>query len=611
MPTGTLKGRDLPSSRSLTVHRLPRSLTAWLLVSLAACQSSPSVAPPTPERPQPLPQAERLQVYTNHNPANHYTEPYRRQDRDGDNLEQIMIDGIASAQRSVDVAVQELRLPGVAKALVKRQQAGVKVRVILENTYARPLSQVTPHDLGQLPARDRDRYEEFRRLVDTNQDHQLSPEEIATGDALVLLDQAHVPRLDDTADGSAGSNLMHHKFVVIDGQTLIVTSANFTPSDVHGDFSHPSSQGNANNLVKIQSAELAALFTAEFELMWGDGPGGKPNSRFGRQKPARAVRSIQVGNIPIDVHFSPSPSSVAWKASSNGVIAKTLQTATRSVNMALFVFSDQQLANALLPLQRQGIEIQAVIEPGFAYRSYSEALDLLGIALAEDCYVEPNNQPWQPGITSIGVPRLPPGDLLHNKFGVVDSQTVIMGSHNWTEAANTGNDETLLVIHSPIVAAHYQREFDRLYKTAIVGIPPAIRKKAATQLKQCGSFTARAIANDPDTLGTAVAQSKSGSFSTSSPRQAAQPKVAQTKVAQVPQVQQPTPPQTSVTPRQRINLNTATSVELETLPGVGATLAKRIMAARQKRRFTSLADLDRVPGVGSKLLHRLAAHVTW
>lgn len=595
------------------MHHFSRPLTAWLLVSLAACQSSQSAAPPSQERPQPLPQAARLQVYTNHNPANHYTEPYRRQDRDGDNLEQIIIDGIASAQRSVDVAVQELRLPGVATALVERQHAGVKVRVILENTYARPLSQVTPHDLSQLPTRERDRYEEFRRLVDANQDHQLSPEEIAAGDALVMLDRAHIPRLDDTADGSAGSSLMHHKFVVIDGQTLIVTSANFTPSDVHGDFGHPSSQGNANNLVKIQSAELAALFTAEFALMWGDGPGGKPDSRFGRQKPARAVRSVQVGDIPLEVHFSPSSSSVAWNASSNGVIAKTLQTATRSVNMALFVFSDQHLANALIPLQRQGVEIQAVIEPGFAYRSYSEALDLLGIALAEDCHVEPNNQPWQPSISSVGVPRLPPGDLLHNKFGVVDGQTVIMGSHNWTEAANTGNDETLLVIHSPIVAAHYQQEFDRLYRTAIVGIPPAIRKKAAAQLKQCGSFTARAIANDPETLGTAEAPIKSGPADKPSAGRAslAQAKVAQTKVAQTQRLQQPTPAQTPLAQTHRINLNTATQVELETLPGVGAALAKRIMTARQQHRFTSLADLDRVPGVGSKLLRRLAAHVTW
>ena len=46
----------------------------------------------------------------------------------------------------------------------------------------------------------------------------------------------------------------------------------------------------------------------------------------------------------------------------------------------------------------------------------------------------------------MGVPILPKGDLLHDKFAVIDNKTVITGSHNWSEAANHGNDETLIVI---------------------------------------------------------------------------------------------------------------------------------------------------------------------
>lgn len=224
-----------------------------LALGLIACQAEQ----PEPTRPAPLPQDKQIQVYTNHEPASSYTEPYRKYTRDGDNLEQIIIEAISTAQSMVDVAVQELRLPGVAQALVERHRAGVKVRVILENTYSRPFSQFMSEEVTALPQRDRDRYNEARQLIDLSGDNQLGPDEINQRDALVILDNANIPRIDDTADGSAGSNLMHHKFLLVDGRTVIVTSANLTTSDVHGDFKSPSSRGNANNLLKIESPELA------------------------------------------------------------------------------------------------------------------------------------------------------------------------------------------------------------------------------------------------------------------------------------------------------------------------------------------------------------------
>ncbi len=87
-----------------------------------------------------------------------------------------------------------------------------------------------------------------------------------------MIKNAQIPWIDDTADGTAGSSLMHHKFVIVD------------ISDTSGDFSKSSSLGNANNLLNIDSLELATLFTEEFNNMWGDGAGGKPNSKFGLKK---------------------------------------------------------------------------------------------------------------------------------------------------------------------------------------------------------------------------------------------------------------------------------------------------------------------------------------
>uniref|UniRef100_A0A832M595 phospholipase D n=1 Tax=Oscillatoriales cyanobacterium SpSt-402 TaxID=2282168 RepID=A0A832M595_9CYAN len=568
-----------------------------IALSLAACQPEP----PKIVRPSPLPQDEQIQVYMNQNLAASYTEPYRNQTRNGDNLEQVLIDAITSARSSVEIAVQELRLPGVAQALVNRHQAGIKVRVILENTYSRPYSQFTPDEVTRLPERERDRYQEARRLIDLNSDEQLSQDEINRRDALVILDNAQVPRIDDTADGSAGSNLMHHKFVVVDGQTVIVSSANLTTSDVHGDFKSQHSRGNANNLLKITSPELASLFIQEFNVMWGDGPGANLDSLFGVKKPFQPAQQLTIGTTPVAVQFSPTSQSMSWEQSSNGLIGRTLDKATQSIQMALFVFSDQTLVNLLEGVHQRGSAIQALIDPGFAYRSYSEALDMMGITLAENCKFEANNRPWKSAIATVGVPRMPPGDLLHHKFGLVDRHTVITGSHNWTDAANTGNDETVMVIYNPTVAAHYQREFERLYTGAILGIPPAVQKKASKVTQECQ-------------MPLATADQSNQAKRSLSPISVAAPKSSKQRTNNnAPNIADP--PKLTSKPNYstsgRVNLNTATQLELEQLPGVGPSLAKKIIAARQSKRFTSLADLDKVPGVGPKLLQKLENQVEW
>ncbi|PTA67831.1 ComEA family DNA-binding protein [Deinococcus arcticus] len=58
----------------------------------------------------------------------------------------------------------------------------------------------------------------------------------------------------------------------------------------------------------------------------------------------------------------------------------------------------------------------------------------------------------------------------------------------------------------------------------------------------------------------------------------------------------------------RVNLNTASTEQLEALPRVGPALAARIVAGRPYR---SLADLDRVKGIGPSALQTLRGLVTF
>ncbi|MBP0040666.1 MAG: helix-hairpin-helix domain-containing protein [Roseofilum sp. SBFL] len=531
-------------------------LLLLLSLLLAGCK------PESPEITslEPLPQDPFIQVYFNASEASSYTEPYRQITRLGDNLEAVIIEEINQAQTSIDIAVQEFRLPQLAQALATQAKAGVKIRIILENTYSRPWSDFTPREIAQFDRDDQNRYREFVKLADINQDGQLSNDEINQRDALVILRNAKIPVIDDTADGSKGSGLMHHKFVVIDNSRLIVGSANFTTSGIHGDFYNPDSRGNANHLLTIQSRELSEQFTQEFNILWGEGSSGILDPEFGLQKPLRSAESLVVGNTPVSVQFSPISGSELWTNSPNGLIGKTLKTAQNTVDMALYVFSEQPLANILHIQHQNGVQVRALIDRTFAYRYYSEGLDMLGLAIARQCKTEPDNRPWRAKITTVGTPNLPIGDKLHHKFAVIDQKTVITGSQNWSKAANHKNDETVLILTNPTVAAHFDREFQRLYRSANLNLPERISEQLARQQKDCPQIQAQ---TDNPIRGKLV------------------------------------------------NLNTATQAELEALPGIGETLAQRIIAFRQQQPFTSLEDLDRVSGIGPSLLRKLEGRVTW
>ena len=528
------------------IHHSPYILL--LLLTLTGCQQVQSSS----QLLEPLPQDPLIQVYFNNSQSSKYTEAYRQKSRFGDDLEKQIVDTISQAKSTIDIAVQELRLPKVAQILAEKQKSGVKVRLILEHNYSRPWSSFTSAEIANLEKREQERYQDFRKFVDINKDNQITSAEISQRDSLAIVQDAQIPWIDDTADGSKGSRLMHHKFVVVDHRFVIITSANFTLSDTSGDFTNSSSLGNANNLLKVDSPELAKLITEEFNIMWGERVGGKLDSKFGLQKPLRNSQTITLNNSKITVNLSPISPTEPWGDSANGLISKTLSASKKTVDLALFVFSDQQLANILEERHDQNVQVRALIEPQFAYRSYSEALDMMGFALSENCKYEVDNHPWKNPISTVGVPILAKGDLLHHKFAVIDNQTVITGSHNWSEAANNGNDEILVVIENPTVAAHYQREFDRLYSTIKPGLTANIQAKIDQQVKQC------------------------------------------------PQIQKPSSLTSSIT--HKINLNTATQAELETLPGVGKKLSERIIIARQQQKFTSLEDVDKIPGISAKIL---------
>jgi len=70
---------------------------------------------------------------------------------------------------------------------------------------------------------------------------------------------------------------------------------------------------------------------------------------------------------------------------------------------------------------------------------------------------------------------------------VIDHRTVITGSFNWSPSAAHQNDETLLVIDSPLLAAHFTDEMNQLWRGAELGISARLQRKLERQRQRCGS----------------------------------------------------------------------------------------------------------------------------
>lgn len=399
-----------------------------------------------------------VEAYFNQNARNSYKEPYRPITRQGDNLEAVLLREIKAAKKSVYVAVQEFRIPSLAQALVDLKKAGVDVRVVVEKDYNFDVLHQRP---GSEESEGSD-HRELKAFVDVNKDGKLDVSELESRDAIYMLNKGKVPLIDDGAGQSMGSALMHHKFVVVDGKTTVVTTANFTMSCIHGDINSPASRGNPNSMIVADSAQMASIFTEEFNLMWG--------KKFGLNKTARPPRTVTVGSTKITIQFSPTSKTASFELSTNGLIASYMAKAKRSFKAALFVFSEQKLADVLEQRHDAGVDIGVLIESRFAYREYSELLDMLGLEmLGVNCKPEPGNKPWKNPIREGGMATLG-GDKLHHKYGVIDGRYTLVGSHNWSDSANNANDETMLVIESTSISDSYTQEYERLKSTATLGV---------------------------------------------------------------------------------------------------------------------------------------------
>ena len=233
--------------------------------------------------------------------------------------------------------------------------------------------------------------------------------------------------------------IMHNKFIVVDrddvnNSWVLTGSTNWTTNNLYDDY---------NNMLLIQDQSVAKAFTLEFEEMWGD-TGSTPNvgnSKFGSDKSDNTPHEFMVGGKPLEVYFSPTDLTTSK-------IKAAIESASASLEFALLSFTRDELGTA-------------VNNAHIAFGNVKGIMESIGDQGEEYTF-----------LTGAGVPLLSHQGVtydMHHKYAIIDQMDiasdplVLTGSHNWSTAAETKNDENTVFVHRADIANEYYQEFFARY----------------------------------------------------------------------------------------------------------------------------------------------------
>ena len=136
-------------------------------------------------------------------------------------------------------------------------------------------------------------------------------------------------------------------------------------------------------------------------------------------------------------------------------ILREIENAKRELLVAVYAFTSDDLAGALVQAKKRGVLVQVIIDREFDSRNDKSKGKFLEIQRIPVRRLAGGKQPHS--AREVG--------LMHQKFAVVDRRIVFTGSYNWTQAADSFNDENLLLFRDAgPLAEEYRRIFVRLWE---------------------------------------------------------------------------------------------------------------------------------------------------
>ena len=290
-------------------------------------------------------------------------------------LEKRLVDKLAAATVRVDAALYDLDAAPVADALINAHKRGVEVRIVTEADN-----------------------------IDESE--------------IERLQEVGIPIVDD----GDNDGLMHHKFIVIDERYVWTGSYNTTYNGAYK---------NNNNVILIDSVQLAYNFTQEFRELFLAAQVVKPSGAF------VAYPKVKLSDgTEIFTYFSPEDDTIS-------PLIREIKSAEKSIYFLAFSFTHDALGNAMRDRFKSGIQVRGVFEERQIDEQYSE----------------------YKAMKAAGLPVVKDGNsgTMHHKVIIIDEETVITGSYNFSKNAEKRNNENLLIIKgNRKIAEAYLGEFSKI-----------------------------------------------------------------------------------------------------------------------------------------------------
>lgn len=136
-------------------------------------------------------------------------------------------------------------------------------------------------------------------------------------------------------------------------------------------------------------------------------------------------------------------------------ILREIEQARKELLVAVFAFTSDDLARAIVQAKKRGVAVQVVLDREFDLaneRSKGKFFDAQKIPLRRVSGMKGKAAERDAG-------------LMHQKFAVIDRRIVLTGSYNWTYSADSLNDENLLLFRDAApLAEEYRKTFVRLWE---------------------------------------------------------------------------------------------------------------------------------------------------